>query len=255
MTTYTPSLARPYPFTLINNTFGPSSDPSVGDGSVYLTPEALMLYCQTRLQNIDSQVQADLTQQQNVDWEQQVVGDLVNQINVAQSLVGQDASNKDCLADKNAIAGLERQMEKDIAEIQARDPACPILKQLKDMHDAFMSDGSGPIAADGTKTSDQNAVLNGGSGYYNGGSSPTGMNAPDGTQKDQDYKIGSSDLQNFGDSLKQMNNTLNSSAEMKMIDIQSKVGMRTNIIQASTNIMQALDDALSKVTANIGRSG
>src|ERR1700691_4135232 len=53
------------------------------DGSsppAYLTPVALMAYVQTRLQGIDSQVQTAMTQQQNADWEQSSIGNVLAEI-------------------------------------------------------------------------------------------------------------------------------------------------------------------------------
>src|ERR1700685_4647308 len=65
----------------ISNTSGTAATGATSDGSSppgYLTPQALMVYCQTRLQGIDSQVQTAMTAQQNSDWEQSQIGGILS---------------------------------------------------------------------------------------------------------------------------------------------------------------------------------
>ena len=70
----------------------PGASGAATDGSdsppVYLTPEALMIYCQTRLQGIDSQVQAAMTQQQNVNWEQTSIQGFLQELSTDSTKAG-----------------------------------------------------------------------------------------------------------------------------------------------------------------------
>ena len=73
-------------YDMMNEASGPSAADgtsaagSDGDQPTYLTPEALMVYCQTRIQGIDSQVQAAMTTQQNINWEQGSIQNLLTEM-------------------------------------------------------------------------------------------------------------------------------------------------------------------------------
>jgi hypothetical protein len=256
---YTPSLAHPYPYQstsdpsggdgpdnpLIGSLFAPHPDTTVGDGSVYLTPEALMVYCQSRLQDIDSQVETDMNKQSNINWEQQQIGDLMTEVTQLQS-----TENNGIMDNKDSAQKLEQDIETKIAEIQQRDPGSPVLSQLEQLHDTVMATGTGPYT-------DANGQFH---GYYNGslskpGDPPSGQNPPDGVNTGTDGKFGDDELHNWASTLQSINSTLNNSAEMGMIDIQSKMSLRSTAIQLSTNILQSVDDGASKIAANVGRAG
>lgn len=263
------------PYAQLNSTMfmqgiaGAAGDPDAsGKASVYLTPEALMLYCQSRLQDIDGQVQKEMAAQQNVTWEQSQIGNLMNEVQALQSTItNSDPSGANGFTtDPGDAQKLESQIASLISEIQQRDPNCPILSQLEQLHDQVMATGTGPVDANGNSVQDSKnttgPIIPGSGqpivqGYYNGstaaaGDPPNGGTAPSGSRADQDGKLGTSELTTFNTTLQNLNNTLNSSAEMGMISIQSQMSQRSTALQLTTNILQSYDDGLAKIVGNIG---
>lgn len=252
MTTIQPStLAQQQGIYNLINGSGPEALPGASgtstDGSdsppVYLTPEALMIYCQTRLQGIDSQVQAAMTQQQNINWEQTSIQGFLQELSTDSTNAGSGV-----MCDTTECQNLEQNLENLIAQIQQRDPGCAQLGQLEQLHDAIMATGTGA------------ATFNGGfHGYYcsNGtagpGGGPTGQTPPSNVHSDGDSGIGASEFTNFTGTLNNINSSLGSGAEMGMITIQSKMSDRTTAIQLTTSILQAYDDGLAKIADNIGK--
>jgi hypothetical protein len=235
-------------------TNSPNGDPN--SPPVYLTPEALMLYISSRLNDLDGQVQTDMVKQQNLDWEQQGIGNIMTEVQQLESTItNKDSSGNGTTTD---CTQLEKDLESLIASIQQRDPTCPVLGQLETLHDTVMATGTGPLDANDNPTKDPSQIAH---GFYNGstatgaGAMPNGGSAPPNVNNDQDGKFGNDELSNWGTSLQGMNSTLNSSAELGMIDIQSKMSQRSTAIQLATNILQSYDDGLSKIAGNIGGRG
>lgn len=222
-------------------------DPSLAAGA-YLSPEALLAYVETKLKNTDSQIQGVLAQQENIDWEQQQIGSILQEISADQSKVD---SNTNTLNDPAEAQQLEQKVEDLITQIEQRDPGCPVLGQLKSLHDTIMATGTGPYT---TKDANGNLVQH---GYYNGtggqpGDPPDGPSPPQGVRPDADSTFGSDELQHFTDALNSANNDLGSASQLNMIQVQSKMSDRSTAIQLATNILQSYDDGLSKIAANIG---
>jgi hypothetical protein len=213
-----------------------------GDASTAsLTPEALMLYCQTRLNGIDSQISATMAQQQNASTEQSLIGNLMTEVAsyTQQTTNGALKSPADCLQ-------LEQDIEKAVSQIQAIDPGCPELGQLELLHDTVMATGTGP-----NPSSDPTH------GYYNGNSKgllgvPDGSAPPAGVRNDTDNTLGTGDLQDFTTTLQTIQNSLSSNAALGMVKIQSYMSDRTTAIQLTTSILQAYDDGLEKIADKIG---
>jgi hypothetical protein len=224
-----------------------STDPADGSPppAVYLTPEALMTYCETRLDGIDSQITTAMTQQQSINSEQTAIQGLLTNLSTDSANIGTGVMDN-----PTECKNLAQEFENAITNIQANDPTSPALAQLEQVHDALMATGSGPY----TTTNDQGVtVLH---GYYNGGDPtqlPTGSIPPANVNNDHDGTIGSSEFTTFTNALTSVNSSLGSKAELQMINIQSLMSQRTTAIQLTTNILQAYDDGLSKVTDNIGK--
>ncbi len=228
------------PLTTSDTAVGPSStDP------VYLSPEALMAYIQTKLQHTDSQIQGVLNEQTNIQWEQQQIGDIMSDISSYQSTL-----NSSGVLDNGggAVTQLEQKIEDLITQIQQRDPGCAVLPQLETLHDTIMATGTGPYP----DPNNSNLVH----GYYcsntGGAVPPNGPTPPANVNSDQDSKIGGDELQHFTDTLTQINGTLNSNSTLNMVQVQSLMSDRTTAIQLATNILQSFDDGLNKVASNIG---
>jgi hypothetical protein len=215
------------------------------DGSsppVYLTPQALMVYCQTRLQGIDSQVQTAMTAQQNTNWEQGEIGTLLSAM-----ATDSNATTNGVTTDPKVVQTLELDLENLITQIQQRDPGCQQLGALEQLHDSMMATGTGPYPP--TNTAIQ--------GYYC--SSPNGPNGapagkvPPSGSPTNDGVFSTGDFTNFTSTLNNINSSLSSGAEMGMINIQSLMSDRTTAIQLTTSILQSYDDGVEKIADNIGK--
>jgi len=225
-----------------------SADASDGQPSVYLTPDALIEYCQTRLQGIDSQIGSAMNQQQSVNWEQSQVQTILTEISTDEGTVNKNGD----MTNVQETQALEQNIENLIEEIKVRDPDCAQLGQLEQLHDDVMATGTGPYTTAGPPPQTH--------GYYcSTTNSPGDPPAPNGTTPPanattyDDGKIDTTEFQAFTSTLTGINNNLSSGAELQMINIQSLMSQRTTAIQLTTNILQAYDDGLSKVADNIGK--
>ncbi len=214
----------------------PASSSGGSSPPVYLTPDAIMAYCQSRLQSIDGQVETAMTQQQNCNSEQQGVQNILTDVSSLQSEL-----NNGTVKDHGAAAKLESDLEKLISQMQSTDPSNPQIGTLEQLHDKIMATGTGPN--------------NGAQAYYcsaNPPGSPTGQTPPPNVHQDTDDTFGTDELTGFSQTLTGVNNSLNNSAELGMIAIQSLMSQRTTAIQLSTNILQSINDGMSKIANNIG---
>jgi hypothetical protein len=218
-----------------------------GTAPADLSPDALMIYCETRLRGIDSQIQAAMAQQENVNWEQGQIQALLQEISADQANVDKDGK----LSDPVECQKLEQNIEDLISQIEQRDPGCSELGRLKLLHDTVMGTGTGPYP---TKDANGNGIQH---RFYNGngndpGQPPNGTSAPIGVRDDEDSTFGSDELTSFTNTLNGISSSLSSGAELQMIKIQSLMSERTTAIQLTTNILQSFDDGLAKIAGNIG---
>lgn len=215
-------------------------DPSNADAPSYLTPDALMAYCQARLSNLDSQVQKLMGAQQNLGTEQQKIQDILKEVADLQT---QCAGQPSVVSPADGGLKLEQQLEDAIAWMEQNDPTNPQIADLKNVHDTLMATGTGAFSHSAPN-----------SGYYGSGDGkgPTGHTPPSNVRIDGDGTFGSDELQNATDTLKGISNSLSSGAEMGMIDIQSVMSQRSTAIQLVTNILQSYNDGLSKIADNVG---
>jgi hypothetical protein len=218
------------------------------DPSVYLTPDALMAYCQTRLQGIDSQVSTYMTQQENINWEQSGIQSILNTISTDSSAISGSGS----IGNEGTCQALEQQVEDLITQIQAKDPGCSALGQLETLHDTIMATGTGPYQ---TTSADGSVVQH---GYYNGSNTtaptpPNGPTQPSSTTQKNDDTIDATEFTDFTNTLTGIQSSLGQNAQLGMIQIQSLMSDRTTAIQLTTNILQAFNDGTSKIVANVGQ--
>jgi hypothetical protein len=227
---------------VISNATGTSTTGTDGSSPpAYLTPESLMAYCQSRLQSIDSQVQTAMTQQQNADWEQSSIGNILTEIasDSAAATNGGMTNPQECQA-------LEQKIEDLITQIQQRDPGCAQLGPLELLHDTVMATGTGPYPQPNPTHSYYSSNAGGVGGKPDGPTPPAGVNS------DQDGTIGTNELTDFTNTLNNINSSLSSGAEIGMIQIQSLVSERTTAITLATSTLQSLDDGTQKIVDKIG---
>jgi hypothetical protein len=228
----------------VSNATGTSSTSTDGGPSTAtLTPEALMIYCQTRLQGIDSQIQASMTQQENINSEQTAIGTLLQQVANDTAAAGTNG----LMNNPGECQGLEQNIENLITTIQAKDPGCSQLAQLETLHDTIMASGTGPYP---------DPVTGATHGYYYGGDPtkpPTANTPPPNVNASKDGTLGTQELNDYTSTLNSISSALGSGAEIGMIQIQSHMSDRTTAIQLTTSILQSYDDGLSKIADNIGK--
>lgn len=210
---------------------GDGSDPGPGDMPIgtytpeYLSADALLAYCGTQMQQIDSQIQKTFADQQKQNLEQQVINQALQVLQGCAD--GTMDANGKYAPNGDQCRSMEKALEQAISTIEQIDPNASCLQQLKQIHDNIMATGTGPSP---------------GHGYYVGPND--GNPTPDST-------ISSTEMTGFINALQNVGSGLNSDAQLRMINIQSLVSQQQTAVELTTNIMQSLDDSLKKVVENI----
>jgi hypothetical protein len=221
------------------NTFAANAD-----FNGYLTPDALMTYCQTRLQGIDSQVQKAFAQQAAMNKSSEMLGDLANAINLPSDKL-----------DLNTEAGFKQSLDTakqlQAAADSAQDPDTK--KALQAAADKILA-----------KLNKFEQTKAGGSGFDKISVSTTdadikricentdGKHGQPVSDEDRYYTVD----QFKGDTVDAIHNIqqdISSSAELSMINLQSLMSQRQQAIQLATNLVQSLGDQCSKIAENVGK--
>jgi hypothetical protein len=219
------------------STFGVSyaspADP-YGDASgevAHMSPDALMAYCQSRLNSIDKQARDVFEQQQNLADEQTLLSNLVAQFQPFTGNGTTDSSNTPA-ANQGQCLQLEEKIEDTIHQISQIDPNSPALNQLMQLHDTVVASGTGPT----TDPSNGRVIT-----YYGP--------PPDGTSDDI---LGAPEIGGYIQKLQGISSGINSNSELMMIQLQSLMSQRQTAVQLTTNLVQSLGDQMNKVVENIG---
>ncbi len=219
MSNITPTFTWPNYAPMLTSTSGP--EPS-GSSSVYLTPDALMAYCQSRLDSIDGQIRTGLgLQQQRI---QEGVG-LQGVLETLQKYAGGTTSRQDCLE-------MEQSLRDQIDGLLKNDPSFPGLGRLMQAYNDLVFTGTGGIGDNPMK-------------FYPGYPPAAGGHQGDAL-------LNTTDMQNVIAAVSGSVSDLNSGAELQMIKMQSLMSQRQTAVQLSTNLVQALGDQASKIAQNIG---
>lgn len=194
----------------------------------FLSDDAMLAYCGTQMQQIDSQIQTTFADQQKQNLEQQVINQALQVLQgCADGTLGSDGKYG---KNESQCVAMEKALEQAISQVEQIDPSAPCLSDLKQIHDNIMATGTGP---------NDSSV---GHGYYVG---PSDANpTPDST-------ISSTEMSGFINALQNVGSGLNSDAQLRMINIQSLVSQQQTAVELTTNIMQSLDGAMQKVVENI----
>ncbi len=218
---------------------------SSGEFSGYLTPDALMTYCQTRLQGIDSQVQKAFAEQQAMNQSTEMLGNLANSINLPASDLDltteqgfkdafATAKQLQAAADSCQDAGTKQQLQAAADKVLAK--LNTVLKDKEEPNCGFDT-----ISA-ATSNSFIDEMYANKSGNYGGSVSGD----------DAKYTVD----QFKGDTVDAIHNiqqNISSSAELSMINLQSLMSQRQEAIQLSTNLVQSLGDQCNKIADNVGK--
>ncbi|MGH7270401.1 MAG: hypothetical protein ACREJ3_08215, partial [Polyangiaceae bacterium] len=105
-----------------------------GMPTTYLTPDALMTYCETRLGSIDSQIQGEMNQQQAQTKETQEIQNVESLFDSYANGVTNDPDS--CTKMENSLGDL-------IKSLQTSDPSCSALATLKQTYNSLVWSGTG----------------------------------------------------------------------------------------------------------------
>jgi hypothetical protein len=206
-----------------------ATDGTLGlDPSAYLTPDALLAYCQSRLQSIDSQIQTGLETQQRNNTEIAGIGQVLADLNAVSS--GSTSSD--------TIRTAEKSLNTYITDMQANDPNNPNLGKLIQTYNQMVWSGTGGTL-NGHTDSDPDFI-------------EPDQYPPDETYTQGDNNYSADEAQGYIATIKGIHDSMNSDSELTMIDVQSLMSQRETAVQLTTNMMQSLDDQAKQITQNIG---
>jgi hypothetical protein len=206
---------------------GPSEPDAVAED---LSPDALMAYCQTRLDSIDGQVKASFDdQQKNASATAQID-------QVIAYLKQYDGADQ---TDPAVCTQLETHFQGLITNLKNTDPDCPALPALTQAYNSMVWSGDGGAQFTGSSST--------GPDFIDDGKYP-----PDMTTKKGDNKLGTQELQGYVQTLTDAAGSLNSNSELGMVQLQSLMSQRQTAVTLTTNLVQSLGDQENKIADNIG---
>jgi hypothetical protein len=202
-----------------------------------LSPDALIAYCQSRLDSIDDQMTDSFN-------EQQKSAETISQIDTVMAQIKQyDGST---VTDPDTCRLLESNFEGLILSLRKSDPGCPALPALTTAYNSMVYSGTGgaaflqaqhPSAPPDPMEPD----------FIDKTTYP-----PDSSTTQGDNKLGDTELQGYAQTLTDAAGNLNSDSELQMVQLQSLMSQRQTAISLTTNLVQSLGDQENKIADNIG---
>ena len=209
------------------------NDPAgaVDDGGANLSPDALMAYCQSRLDSIDGQVTASFAAQQKNASSISQIDQLITELKSYDSTDQKDPAV--CKELEAKFGGL-------IKSLMSSDPGCPALPDLTKAYNNMVWSGDGGAAHNhSTDPSDPDFIDK--TTYPPDGDGPLGDNI-----------LSTTELQGYVQTLSDAAGNLNSNSELQMVQLQSLMSQRQTAISLTTNLVQSLGDQENKIADNIG---
>ena len=202
--------------TLVTNSPVVPTDESDGD----LTTEAVMAYCQSRMDDLNGQANAILDEQKNATKIRDILNNLISEF---------QGNTEKSTTDPAKLAQLNQDVVDAIDQVKGLDPDGTVVGQLQQIHDNVMATGTGPKGQ--------------AQGYYG---------TPNSEHQDEDGDISAVEMQSFVSDLQSVNTDLTSRQDLQMVRLQSIMSDRQTAIQLTTNLIQSFGDADQKIAANIG---
>ena len=197
--------------------------------AAFLTPEALMSYCETRLRGIDERVKQVFVQQQKSN-------DDANTINWLNGCLGACAVSG--IGDDNGTAAHDV-IRAYQAAIGKAGPETALGKKLLAEQTAFIQRVGGANAPKLFAEMSQ-------ADYW---SKPMPPGADKGLLGDP---MSGEEIKVFTKRLDGMQQEVSAGAELNMVSLQSLMSQRQMAIQLATNLVQSLGEMTNKIAANIG---
>ncbi len=219
----------------------------------YVTPDALMAFCQSRLQGIDTQVQASFAAQQQANADSTVLSDLSGTLSVPTADI--DLSSAGGVETAKASADAMMQAAQKLQDPQAQKELVAAANQIYARIDKVLgevtSGGNWATAVGGnlqpSQTAPSSASLS--NAQIEDIFSKYNANSPN----SNDTKIDVADMTAMSTTaVENIQKDLNSSTELSMINLQSLMSQRQEAIQLCTNLVQSLGDQVNKIAENVG---
>lgn len=198
----------------VMNVFGAKADAldEMMSAQTYISPDALMSYCQTRLRGIDDQVQSAFAKQQKDNADSSVLSDLASKFKTPPKDLDMTSTSAD-------------------SDLDGMTPTQYVERAVEDLKNAA-SQINDPTA--------KQALLE------QAGKLQAEIGSGDKSFKPEDFKAMTSDA------VGKIQQDLNSGAELSMINLQSLMSQRQQAIQICTNLVQSLGDQCNKIAENVG---
>ncbi len=199
--------------------------PSGFEGN-YLTPDALMSFCATRLRNLDDQVQTAFAKQKQANADTSTLSEL-------QRLLG--PASGELKGNENISPALEKAGKAMIdAANKCQDPETKkkLMEQASKLGKVIQDPKTGDYAWGGTQLDGNGKVMVDGQGRD--------------TLTAEDFK------HLTGDAIEGLQKDINAGTELSMINLQSLMSQRQSSVQLITNLVQSLGDQINKVAGNVG---
>lgn len=190
----------------------------------YLTPDALMSFCQSRLRGLDDQIKIAFEKQQQANAKSELLSNLFSELGVANGTIkSEDLAPAMRAAAQKLVDAANRTTDPELKKtLLAQVSRFANTKELdggRFMVVGVKTDSSGNVEIDGASFAELSA---------------------------EQFKHYTADF------VQQLQKDINSGSELSMINLQSLMSQRQSSVQLVTNMVQALGDQMNKVAANIG---
>jgi len=201
------------------------------DFGANLSPDALMAYCQSRLDSIDSQVKTSFDSQQRNASSIKQIDDAITTL---RDFGGSDKP------DPVACKQLETQLQGLIGSLKKSDPGCSALPDIETVYNSLVYSGDGGAAHTGsTNLADPDFI-------------DKGLYPPVEGTTQGDNIVGAPEITGYVQTLTDAASSLSSDSELQMVHLQSLMSQRQTAISLTTNLVQSLGDQENKIADNIG---
>lgn len=202
-----------------------ASLPALGPGATYLTIDALLTYCESRMRYLDEQVATHFAEQQRSARHTQILSGL-----------------SECFG---AIQG-------------GFNDGASVAHDIIRAYQAAICDAGGADTEVGRKLMEQQAAFIATVGTNGGAALRAEMNDPDywtkpvAADKGKVVAVSEQTVKRFTDAIGRLQESVNQGSELGMIRLQSIMSQRQTALQITTGMMQSLNEMTNKIAANIG---
>jgi hypothetical protein len=203
-----------------------SAAPTTAELPTYLTPDALITYCDTRLSSLDAQMQTIFNQQEQSAATETALSNLASELNDLPQPSSSSGSNPTIAVTVGQFNNLEGAYNAAIA-------------------------AAGPTTALGQELSADLGTL--AKGYVDSNGNAVSVFATP-ADANQTYSISESIVTNLSQNVKTYASDLSSDSQMQMINLQSMMSQQQTAVELSTNLLQTLSQTDQNIVSNLKAS-